>query len=693
MKKRITTVFVLSLFGLGAMAQTPVDTAFYLNNIEVTGSRFAGISGGEVKRLNVERNLSSISVTAADAFRQLPSVVTDIEGGVTYRGSNRVGMLIDGIPYGLLEEYSGDVLIQLPALFFNRIALSAYPSISLVPDGDAGVMGLESSVPGDSPLTVTLGGGWHERYNAGAVLNLNPGKFHIVAKYNYRKEFRDRTYSKQTTNKQTQTSMNNNASARPDVHMADLRISYDLSDKDQISVYGLYHLMDYSRYGRIDNQVLNAQGDLMKHVIRNRYNDQRQEAFAAEARWEHRFNERAMLYATVNFNNFDYDEDNDFKNENPQNGKIVAEDNQFINQTKRQYYWTLGYRQRFDEGWRLEAGYIGRAKEELYDTDVNAKTDGVWGPTNSKCYDYVYNRYLNLLFASVGKNWENGWDAEIGFQAELNRQVMDEYSPLWETRDESDNNRFHFYPRARVAYQASGKSRWTLGYQQRVNRPTGANLSSFVDQSDATHIIAGNPALKDEFVHTLELGYELALPGFRLTPSIYYRNRSNRIMEVATQVDDQTIWQKQNVGNSQSVGVDVAANWRPVKWMTVGLAGDLYRDEIDGRTVGYGEKKSMWCGDVKANLNFSITPTTELQLDGFFISDQLTAQGKIDSRYTVNAGISQYFLDRKLCANLSVNNLFDSLEETTIIDTPDLQMTQHRNRDACVAWLTLTYSL
>ena len=49
MKKRITTVFVLSLFGLGAMAQTPVDTAFYLNNIEVTGSRFAGISGGEVE--------------------------------------------------------------------------------------------------------------------------------------------------------------------------------------------------------------------------------------------------------------------------------------------------------------------------------------------------------------------------------------------------------------------------------------------------------------------------------------------------------------------------------------------------------------------------------------------------------------------------------------------------------------------
>ena len=44
-------------------------------------------------------------------------------------------------------------------------------------------------------------------------------------------------------------------------------------------------------------------------------------------------------------------------------------------------------------------------------------------------------------------------------------------------------------------------------------------------------------------------------------------------------------------------------------------------------------------------------------------------------------------------ANLSINNIFDSLEETTIIDAPNLEMTQKRNRDARVAWLTLTYSL
>ena len=123
---------------------------------------------------------------------------------------------------------------------------------------------------GDSPLYVTLGAGWNERYNAGAVLNLHPGKFHINAKYNYRREYRERSFSKSTATAKNRTEMNNNATARPDVHVADMKVDYDLSAKDRITVHGLYHLMDYSRYGRINNRVFNPKGEQMKYVIRNR---------------------------------------------------------------------------------------------------------------------------------------------------------------------------------------------------------------------------------------------------------------------------------------------------------------------------------------------------------------------------------------------------------------------------------------
>ena len=692
--KRVGYLF---LFLLGYIpflyAQEPADTVRTIHDVEVWGRYLSGLSGGTVRQLRVEHQLSSASVSMAEAFRQLPSVVTDIEGGVLFRGSAKTGMLVNGVPYGLLEEYSGDVLIQLPALFFNRVALSQMPRIDQVPDGDAGLLNFSSEPAVDSPLSLTVGAGWHERYNAGAVLNLNPGRFHITAKYNYRREYRQRSFSKTTASKQNTQVMNNNADARPDIHLADLSVSYDLSERDLLGAYGLFHSMSYSRYGRINNQVFNPAGEQMKHVIRNRYNDQRQNAYAAEVYWQHRLRAAGLFSMRFNYNDFLYDEDNDYKNENPQTAAIVAEDNQFINHDKHNYFWEAKLTYPFSDGYALLAGYIGRQTMESYRNDVNAKQGDAWLPTEAKIYQYDYRRSLHLLFAALEKKGET-WEAELGVQAEFNRREMDEQLPTTEGNSSSaEHSYFHLYPHLRLAYHPAQGHQWSLSYQQRVIRPLGSELCSFLDNSDATHVFLGNPALKDEYVHTIELNYQFALPYFRLAPALYYRNRTNRIVEMAQQMGEETVWQKTNAGNSQTIGFDLSASWQPWHFLTIGVAGDVYRDEIDGRTIGYDAKKSLWCGDVKGNVEFRLTPTTTLQIDGFYITDQLTAQGKIKHRYTVNAGLSQYFLQKRLCANLSINNLFDSLEEITLIDMESMQMTQKRNRDARVAWLTLTYNI
>ena len=683
-------LFICSLCALASTAsysyaQTAVDTMLFIQNVEVSGKRFAGLSGGEWKRLQVESNLSAMTGTAAEAFRQMPSVITDIEGGITFRGSSKAALLLNGVPYGLLEEYSGDMLIQLPALFFDRISATSYPSITRVPDGDAGLLNLTSTVQTaeDSPLSVTLGAGLQERYNAGAVVNLHPGRFHIIGKYNYRREYRERSFRKSTTTPMNRTEMNNNASARPDVHLADLRLGYDVTDHDLVTVYGLYSLMDYDRYGRINNRVFNPQGEQKKYVIRNRYNDQRQEAYAVETSWRHTFARPGeLLDVRFNYNNFAYDENNDFKNENPKTGAIVAEDNLMINREKHNYFWSVGYQSAVVNNWSFKAGYIGRLKDESYLTDANNKTDKGWVSNPNKTYGYDFQRSLNLFYASAQKQW-NDFTVEAGVQGELSHQKVEEVK----------ENNFRLYPRVRFDYDLHQGSHVALSYHQRTVRPQGAFLSPYVDYSDATHLVEGNPSLKDEFVHVAELNYQLDLPSFRFSTGLFYRNRQDRMMEVAYQKEENTFWKKENVGDSQTFGWDMSAGWSPLRFLSVGISGEIYRDEIDGRTVGYGEKKSMVCGDVKGNVNIHLTPTTELQMDAFYISDQLTPQGKIKDHYSVNVGVSQYFMNRKLRANLSVNNLFDSLGETTIIDTEKLQMTQVRDRDARVAWLTLTYSL
>jgi hypothetical protein len=685
MKKMMFLLLFLPGASQILFSQTFADTVVTLQGVEIQGVRFGGLSSGEVKRLQVGNNLSSVTGTAAEAFRQIPSLTTDMEGGVTFRGSNKAAILWNGVPYGLLEEYSGDVLIQLPAVFLNHIRAESYPSIDLMPDGDAGLLNLSPSAPpGGSPLQLTLGGGWNERYNAGAALDLHPGAFRIAGKYNYRKEYRKRSFRRSTANSAGVTEMDNSASARPDVHTADLLASYDVTPDDLLSAYGLYYLMDYSRYGAINNTRKNPAGEVVNRMLRNRYNDQRQEAAAAEVRWQHRFaGPHDNLEFVFNYNNFTYDEDNDYKNENPQTGAIVAQDNLFITQQKDNYYLKGAYRKGFSGGLLFEAGYTGQIKAERYTSDANNLVQDDWVHSPEKSDGYTFRRSVHLVYASLEKQWER-ISGEIGVQGEYSRQRA----------RSAEHGSFHPYPRARLVYRTNGKDALSLAYLQRVIRPLGTDYNDFVNNSDATHIIQGNPDLKNEIIHSLDLSYTLNLSRFRLSPGVYFRYKSNRIMEMVREdMQDMTVWKKENAGDSRIAGAELSASWSPSGYLSVSLSGNVFRDEIDGRTLGYGVKKSMVCHDMKGAVNIHFTADTELQLDGFRISDQLTPQGEIKSRYAVNAGFSQYFMQRKWRLNLSVNNIFDSLEETTLIDTPTLQMEQIRNRDARVAWLTLTCRL
>lgn len=693
----MTSKYFLSILSLWVLfvqqgiAQTsfpPVDSIITLQNIEVKGKHFSQLSGGLIKKLNVDNNLSGVTGTTADALQQIPSFVTDIEGNTLFRGSSKSTVLLNGIPYGIMEENSGDVLIQLPAFFFNNVILSSAPDIEFIPDGSGSVLSLSSGTESSSPLLINIGAGLQERYNAGTSINLHPGKFNITGKYNYRKEYRERSFNKtQTTSTGTQI-MNNNASARPDVHIADLQTEYQVSAHDKITAYGLYHLMDYSRYGGINNTVLNAAGQTSKKVIRHRYNNQEQEAYSAEARWQHTFSSPSdVLEVIFNYNNFTYNEDNLFKNENLLAGKMGPEDNLFINQDKHQYYVSAGYHKTFTPTLLFKGGYTGRFNEDNYLNAANDFQNSTWVPNASKSNNFFFKRHINMLYASVEKVC-NDFKTELGVQGEQSWQKTKTKEGLL-----SNKTTYKVYPQIRLSYENRQLGSFILSYVQRTDRPLSKDLNPFTDTSDNTNITQGNPYLKPELVHLLELSYVYTNSVFRLAPNIYYRQRSNRIMDLAVEKENMLIWKKENIGNARTMGAEVAAYWFPLAIFSAGLSGNVYRDEIDGRTIGYNRTKSMVCWNVKADIKVNITPTTELQIDGFYLSDQLTPQGKIKSRYTVNAGASQYFMQRKLRANLSINNIFNSLGETTIIDTETLQLNQVRNRDAQVTWLTLTYIL
>lgn len=70
MKRNRIIIPVVALLSHTMYAQTPVDMNLQLQNVEIQGKRIAGLNGGEVKRLQVDKNLSSMTGTVSEAFRQ-----------------------------------------------------------------------------------------------------------------------------------------------------------------------------------------------------------------------------------------------------------------------------------------------------------------------------------------------------------------------------------------------------------------------------------------------------------------------------------------------------------------------------------------------------------------------------------------------------------------------------------------------
>ena len=178
--KLSTYLFLLPIITIHHLsAQFTTDTVLTIQNINIQGQYFTTINSGSIKQLNTSSNISSNLGTTSDIIRQLPSVNTDIEGSIIFRGSSKSVQLIRGVPYGFLEEQSGDILIQLPASFFSQITVLSQPDLSFLPDGESGVFSY-TSIPEyktSSSLNLTLGGGSNKRYTAGIKATVTPGKW------------------------------------------------------------------------------------------------------------------------------------------------------------------------------------------------------------------------------------------------------------------------------------------------------------------------------------------------------------------------------------------------------------------------------------------------------------------------------------------------------------------------------------
>jgi hypothetical protein len=116
-----------------------------------------------------------------------------------------------------------------------------------------------------------------------------------------------------------------------------------------------------------------------------------------------------------------------------------------------------------------------------------------------------------------------------------------------------------------------------------------------------------------------------------------------------------------------------------------------YYSEIDASNLGYSDKKSTFSWDAKLGANIHISNSTLLQLNSYYISSRISAQGKSNPAFLVNLGLRQEVFQHKASVILTISDVFNTLNRVNIIDTPELYQKESRKRNSQIIYLGFTY--
>jgi outer membrane receptor protein involved in Fe transport len=645
---------------------------------------------------NVDHDLMSGSGTASDVLQNVPSVQVDVEGNVSLRGSPDVMILVNGKKSPLMGKGRSDVLQQLPAAGIEKIEVITNPSARFTPEGTSGIInivmkrGAGTGMSGDATGHVGAAG----RDNENLALGYHPGKFDLFGNYSYRDDRRKRRGADDRilTGSGAARSYreNNQVAMRPRVHIGTVGLSYHATPKDAFDLSAEYFHRRPSR-GAISTIVSrDAGGAILTDHDRLQTGYELESETGVTAAFQHDFpKEDRQLRFEANVSNAPQREATHFVEHWRTPAQPDPVSDILFRQTEKQGQFTVDYSDPVDEESKLEAGYA----LELQRQDIRSDADSldvaqqVLVPDAARTYRFRVDQAVHALYGTYERALGK-WSVLGGLRAEYATVVSDLVSG-----GTGFTNRYSdLFPTLHLNYKASPRGELQLSYSRWIRRPDTDELNPFPEFTDPYNMESGNPRLRPESIHSLELGYRVQGEHVSFAPSLYYRHKTDGFTRVTQALTDSTFLRTMvNLAKDQSAGFE------PVVTLSVGgvlranLNANVFYEQIDASNLGYADKRSVVSWSGTGNLNLTPWPATMFELNLNYRSTRLTPQGDSRPSFVLNVGARQNLDGDRISLTLVVSDVLKTQRQQTELDVAGIQQRVTTRRDSQIVYAGLTY--
>ncbi len=682
---------------------------------------------------NAENDLSAAGGTAADLMKNVPGLSVDMDGNLEMQGTAKIKILIDGKPSAIMAGNIAEALQQIPANMIQKVEVINTPSAKYSAEGAGGVINIitkkNTNLEGYRGGVSATGGNRTSNLNANFTSRIGKLGLRSSLGGNINRNFgngeNEQIYYAQRQAAQTSKYQSNGQGFNGMIGG-----DFDFDEKNNLSA--TVRLSKYQGTNDRFNRTLvtSTLPENFGSTISNDRNttDSKSASGNADVNLDYtkKFKTKGqelnvlMLYS-VN----DREGDNYTVRENMED--VVNQRLQNNNDASiREITFQGDYAHPFKKWGKLEVGTkaILRTNISNYQlmTAPSSEAELVIDARRTNVFTYdqdVYSTYLSYSLTLKKK-----LTFRLGGRYEYTHIFAD-----FVTNDTTLRKPYRtLMPNFTTSLRMKRDQRISLNYSSQIFRAQIEYLNPYLDDSNERSIRVGNPNLRPELTHNIQLSYSKYHKSNSLIGSFYWRQTnddigqyrtSNRVRVRIADDDDNiandsidaitTTWL--NLGSNITYGTNLSLSGRIQKVAQIGANFSFYYNEINGYTYssvykqGVAVSRGGWMYSFKLNAGFK-TPKTfkgpfrdmNAQLTSSFTSPRINLQGKSSSFQQYNISLRKDFVVNqaskdRVSLNFSIENFFNKgnrIRSTTVTDQfASTSIQNHYNR---IYRIGLTYN-
>lgn len=341
----------------------------------------------------------------------------------------------------------------------------------------------------------------------------------------------------------------------------------------------------------------------------------------------------------------------------------------------------------FGKGKVLETGLKGSWVHSDNDLDLSKSVSDEGYVRDPNSNHFIYQENVLAAYAS----FKGSISPKLSYQAGLRTEYSDITGNSVTMNEVNKQKYLDLFPSMYLQHQVSENYQIIYNANRRINRPNYRLLNPFVEYIDPLVLEQGNPYLKPEYAHNLEMTHVIK-GAYQLSAS--YSQVRDDIQQVFMQDEATrtTTLSVDNLDKAENFNLKAMIPFEIASWWNTNNMAQLnhnkYKSYIGDALLDVAQTSYMF----RSQHNLLLPAGFKLELVGMFLGPQREGQMWINSFGWVDAGLTRSMMDDKMTITLNGTDLFRTqvIRGNINFDKINTNFSQYRSNQGIS--LTLRYN-